>query len=182
MLKGSKVGLRARHDDDIPILQTELHDDVANYSRSELRPWRPITPGSKESRLVVDDNEQGHVSFSVVELDGGTLVGTATLWGIDHHNRSAHIGLGLRPSSRGKGYGTDVVAVMCHYGFLVRGLQRLQIETLSDNAAMLRSAERNGFVREGVLRSSAWVMGEFLDDVVLGLLVRDWKPDPTGEI
>ncbi|MFD3698059.1 GNAT family N-acetyltransferase [Streptomyces sp. NPDC058646] len=174
MLRGRKVGLRARHENDIPVLQTELYDDVVNYSRSELRPWRPITPGSKHARLVVDDNEQGHVPFSVVELDGGTLVGYAVLWGIDTHNRSAHIGLGLLPTARGKGYGTDVVAVLCHYGFLVRGLQRLQIETLSDNTAMLRSAERNGFVREGVLRSSAWVMGEFLDDVLLGLLAQEW--------
>ncbi|MGW0207047.1 GNAT family N-acetyltransferase [Streptomyces sp. NPDC003233] len=180
MLKGSKVALRARHEDDIPILQAELHDDVVNSSRSQGRPWRPITPGSKDSPLVVDDKDQRHVPFSVVELDGGTLVGTASLWSIDNHNRSAHIGLGLLPSCRGKGYGTDVVAVLCHYGFVVRGLQRLQIETLSDNAAMLRSAERNGFVREGVLRSSAWVMGEFLDEVLLGLLVRDWKPGSKG--
>ncbi len=180
MLRGSKVGLRARHEEDIPILRTELYDDVVNSSRAEGRPWRPITPGSQDSRLVVDDKEQGHVQFSVVELDGGTLVGTAVLWDIDNHNRSAHIGLGLLPSSRGKGYGTDVVAVLCHYGFIVRGLQRLQIETLSDNVAMLRSAERNGFVREGVLRSSAWVMGEFLDEVLLGLLVQDWKPDSKG--
>ncbi|MEU7606949.1 GNAT family protein [Streptomyces sp. NPDC040724] len=177
MLRGSKVGLRARHEDDIPVLRAELYDDVVNASRSESRPWRPITPGSKDARLVVDDKAEGHVPFSVVELDGGTLVGTANLWGIDNHNRFAHIGLGLLPSSRGKGYGTDVVAVLCHYGFVVRGLQRLQIETLSDNAAMLRSAERNGFVREGVLRSSAWVMGEFLDEVLLGLLAQDWKPD-----
>ncbi|WP_328929641.1 GNAT family N-acetyltransferase [Streptomyces sp. NBC_00190] len=177
MLKGSKVGLRARHEDDIPILRTELYDDVVNSSRAESGPWRPITPGSKDPRLVVDDKEQGHVQFSVVELEGGTLVGSAVLWGIDNHNRCAHIGLGLLPSCRGKGYGTDVVAALCHYGFVVRGLQRLQIETLSDNAAMLRSAERNGFVREGVLRSSAWVMGEFLDEVLLGLLVQDWKQD-----
>ncbi len=180
MLKGGKVGLRARHDDDIPILQTELYDDVVNHSRADGRPWRPITPGSKESHLVVDDKEQGYAPFSVVELDGGTLIGTAALWGIDNHHRSAHLGLGLRPSARGKGYGTDVVAVLCHYGFVVRGLQRLALETLSDNAAMLRSAERNGFVREGVLRSSAWVMGEFLDEVLLGLLAQDWKPEPKG--
>ncbi|MFD3778813.1 GNAT family N-acetyltransferase [Streptomyces sp. NPDC058612] len=180
MLKGGKVGLRARHDEDIPILRAELYDDVVNTSRAEGRAWRPITPGSQDARLVVDDKEQGHVPFSVVELDGGTLVGTAVLWGIDNHNRSAHIGLGMRPSSRGKGYGTDVVAALCHYGFVVRGLRRLQIETLADNAAMLRSAEHNGFVREGVLRSSAWVMGEFLDEVLLGLLVEDWKPDPQG--
>ncbi|MET9952500.1 GNAT family protein [Streptomyces sp. NPDC006339] len=175
MLKGEKIGLRARHDDDIPVLRAELYDDVVNASRAEGGPWRPITPGSKDPRLVVDDQAQGLVQFSAIELAGGTLVGTATLWGIDNHSRSAHIGLGLLPSSRGKGYGTDVVAVLCHYGFIVRGLQRLQIETLADNTAMLRSAERNGFVREGVLRSSAWVMGEFLDEVILGLLAEEWK-------
>ncbi|MEU7551858.1 GNAT family protein [Streptomyces sp. NPDC044571] len=177
MLRGGEVGLRARHEEDIPILRAELYDDVVNSSRAESKPWRPVTPGSNDPRLVVDDKEQGSVQFSVVELDGGTLAGTATLWGIDNHHRSAHIGLGLLPSARGKGYGTDVVAVLCHYGFNVRGLQRLQIETLSDNTAMLRSAERNGFVREGVLRSAAWVMGEFLDQVLLGLLVQDWKQD-----
>lgn len=180
MLKGGKVGLRARHEDDIPILRTELYDDVVNSARFEGRPWRPITPGSKDPRFVADDTDQSRVLFSVVELAGGTLIGTATMWGLDTHHRSAHIGLGLLPAARGMGYGTDVVAVLCHYGFVVRGLQRLQIETLSDNAAMLGSAERNGFVREGVLRSSAWVMGEFLDEMVLGLLARDWNPDPEG--
>lgn len=49
--------------------------------------------------------------------------------------------------------------MLCHYGFRVRGLQRLQIETLSDNAATPRSAEHDGFVREGVLRSSAKAHG-----------------------
>ncbi|GHB34170.1 hypothetical protein GCM10010306_029270 [Streptomyces umbrinus] len=42
------------------------------------------------------------------------------------------------------------------------------------------SAERDGFVREGMLRSSAWVLGEFLDEVLLGLLVQDRKPDSQG--
>jgi RimJ/RimL family protein N-acetyltransferase len=177
MLRGSTVGLRARHDEDIPVLRAELYDDVVNGSRAESRPWRPISPDSKDSRLAVDDQDEGSVKFSVVELAGGTLVGTAALWGIDTHHRFGHIGLGLLPSARGKGYGTDVVAVLCHYGFVVRGLHRLQIETLSDNTAMLRAAERNGFTREGVLRSSAWVMGEFLDEVLLGLLAREWRPD-----
>jgi RimJ/RimL family protein N-acetyltransferase len=175
MLKGGKVGLRARHEDDVPVLRAELYDDPVNGSRAEGRPWRPITPGTNDPRLVVDDTVESVVPFSVVDLDSDELVGTATLWGIDTHHRSAHIGLGLLPSCRGKGYGTDVVAVLCHYGFVVRGLQRLQIETLADNHAMLRAAENNGFVREGVLRSSAWVLGEFLDEVILGLLVQEWK-------
>ncbi|MFI9112582.1 GNAT family N-acetyltransferase [Streptomyces venezuelae] len=180
MLSGSKVVLRARYEEDIPILRTELYDDAVTGSRAEGAPWRPVTPGAKDPRLFVDDQGPETVSFSVVERDGGALVGTATLWGIDNHHRAAHIGLGLLPSARGKGYGSDVVAVLCHYGFVVRGLHRLQIETLADNHGMLRSAEHNGFVREGVLRSSAWVLGEFLDEVILGLLAKDWKPNATS--
>jgi hypothetical protein len=83
---------------------------------------------------VVDDNEQGHVPFSVVELDGGSLIGAAALWGIDNHHRSAPIGLGL-PAARGKGYGADVVAVLCHYGFVVRGLRRMPRWASSSTAA-----------------------------------------------
>ncbi|GGR67133.1 MULTISPECIES: GNAT family N-acetyltransferase [Streptomyces] len=176
MLKGGKVGLRARHEDDIPVLRAGLHDDVVTHSRAEGRPWRPITPGAENAPFTVDDTDQRTAQFSVVEPDTGALAGSAVLWGIDTHHRSAHVGLGLLPAARGKGYATDVVAVLCHYGFVVRGLHRLQIETLADNTAMLRAAERNGFVREGVLRSSAWVMGEFLDEVLLGLLARDWTP------
>jgi RimJ/RimL family protein N-acetyltransferase len=56
--------------------------------------------------------------------------------------------------------------VLCHYGFVVRGLHRLQIETLADNDAMLHAAERAGFTREGVLRE-AMVTGTGRADAVL---------------
>ena len=91
MLTGTKVGLRARHDDDIPILRTELYDDVVNSSRAEGGPWRPLTPGTQDPRLVVDEKERGHVPFSVIELEGGTLVGTATMWGIARKSRKATV-------------------------------------------------------------------------------------------
>jgi len=178
MLTGKKVALRAPHEDDVPVLRTELHNDVVNSSRSEAGPWRPVSPGAKDPRLAADaEVDDSYVRFSVVDRESGALIGSANFWGIDTHNRLAHIGLGLLPSCRGKGYGTDVVAVLCHYGFTVRGLHRLQIETLADNTAMLRAAEHNGFTREGVLRSSAWVMGEFVDEVLLGLLAQEWKRD-----
>ncbi|WP_353944911.1 GNAT family protein [Streptomyces sp. HUAS MG91] len=178
MLKGDRIGLRARHEEDIPVLEAGLYAQVATTARADSHPWRPLTPGSPQSRFRVDDDDQRHLVFSVVELADGALVGGANLWGVDLHHRSAHIGLGLLPAARGKGYGTDVVAALCHYAFVVRGLNRLQIETLSDNIPMLRAAERNGFVREGLLRSSAWVMGAFQDDVVLGLLAEDFRRTP----
>jgi RimJ/RimL family protein N-acetyltransferase len=174
MLRGGKVGLRARHETDVPILQSELYDDVATRSMADSRPWRPIPPGSAASPYAVGDPSDDAACFSVVELTGDELAGEALLWGIDLHNRTAHLGISLRPVFHGRGLGTDVVRVLCHYGFAVRGLHRLQIETLADNAAMIRVAAKTGFVREGTLRNSAWAHGGFADEVILGLLVTEW--------
>jgi RimJ/RimL family protein N-acetyltransferase len=113
--------------------------------------------------------------FSVVELERDELAGHAELWGIDAHNRMAHVGLSLRPAFRGRGLGTDTVGVLCRYGFAVLGLHRLQIETLGDNAAMIAAATRRGFELEGTLRRAAWVTGAFLDEIVMGLLADEWS-------
>jgi RimJ/RimL family protein N-acetyltransferase len=174
MLRGEKVLLRARQDDDVPVLEAELHGDVAGWSRADSRPWRPLPPGSEDSPYRVASWKSDPAMFSVVELASDELAGDALLWGVDQHNRSAHLGLALRPSFRGRGLGTHIVRVLCRYGFETRGLQRLQVDTLADNEAMIRSATRAGFTREGQLRQAGWVNGEFVDEVILGQLAPDW--------
>jgi len=177
MLRGEKVALRARTDSDVPVLHAELYDDVITRSRTDSRPWRPIPSDSAAAPFHISDPSDEFAPFSIVELsESDALAGAAVLWGIDQHNRSAHIGISLRPSFRGRGLGQDAVRVLCNYGFTVLGLNRLGIETLSDNSAMLRTAERVGFVREGVLRRASWVNGEFLDEVLLGMLADEWSP------
>jgi len=55
MLRGTKVGLRARHETDVPILQAELYDDVATRVRADSRPWRPISPNPEASPYWVSE-------------------------------------------------------------------------------------------------------------------------------
>jgi RimJ/RimL family protein N-acetyltransferase len=172
MLRGEIIGLRAQQDSDIEVFEAELANDVGTRMRSDSRPWRPVTPGSADSPYrgpAADDT----VKFSAVELASGELVGEALLWGIDLHNRNAHIGISLRPAFRGKRMGTDIVRVLCRYGFAVRGLHRIQVETLADNAAMIGAATRAGFVLEGTLRQFSWVDGSFADEVILSRLATE---------
>jgi len=70
--------------------------------------------------------------------------------------------MSLLPAWRGNGYAGEVVRLLCRYGFQIPRLHRLQLETLSDNAAMIHTALSAGFTREGVLRSNAWVDGRFV--------------------
>ncbi len=184
MLRAGKVGLRARDEADIAILHAELYEDIATYMIADSRPWRPIPADSSASPYAIGEPRDDVALFSVVELAGGEraggeraggeLAGAALLWAIDSHNRSAHLGLSLRPSFRGRGLGTDVVLALCQYGFAVRGLHRLQVDTLASNAAMISAAVRAGFAQEGTLRGADWVNGEFVDEVILGLLASDW--------
>ena len=174
MLRGEKVLLRARQDSDIPVLEAELHGDVLAWSRGSGRPWRPLPPGSDDSPYKVTDWRSDPAVFSVVELDSQELAGDALLWGVDQHNRLAHLGISVLPAFRGRGLGTDITRVLCRYGFEIRGLQRLQVDTLADNEAMLRAAARAGFTREGLLRRSGWVNGAYVDLVVLGQLAEEW--------
>ncbi|MGH8918843.1 MAG: GNAT family N-acetyltransferase, partial [Actinomycetes bacterium] len=149
-------------------------------TQADSRPWRPIPPGSAASPYAVTEPRDDAACFSVVELATGELAGEALLWAIDLHNRLAHLGLSLRPACRGRGLGTDVVLALCGYGFTIRGLHRLQIDTLASNTAMIQAASRAGFVQEGRLRRSAWVNGEFTDEVILGMLATDWTGHAKG--
>ena len=181
MLRGEVAGLRAREDSDVAILHAELHDDVTTRVRADTRPWRPIPATAAQSPYRVAGREEDSATFSVVHLASGELAGEALLWGIDVHNRSAHVGISLRPGFRGRGLGTDTVRVLCGYGFAILGLHRLQAETLADNAAMIAAATRAGFVQEGSLRRSAWVNGRFADEVILGHARRRLASGPRGQ-
>ncbi|HEX2903564.1 MAG TPA: GNAT family protein, partial [Jatrophihabitans sp.] len=119
--------------------------------------------------------------FTVADASSDEPLGACLLWGIDHFNRAAHIGLSLRPVARGRGLATETLRLLSGYGFDILGLQRLAIETLSDNEPMIRAAQRAGFTREGTLRQAGWVNGRWRDEAIFGLLADEWRrdrPDP----
>lgn len=186
MLRGEKTGLRARQEADVAVLHAELYDDVATRSKADSRPWCPIPSGTSGSPYAVRDSGDDAACFSVIDLIDNQLAGEALLWNIDVHNRAAHIGISLRPTFRGRGLASDVIRTLCDYGFRIRGLHRLQIETLVDNTPMIRAASTVGFVEEGIRHDAAWADGAFSDEVILGLLATRWQKDgdrlrPTPE-
>ena len=181
MLRGELTGLRALTDADIEIFETELHTEVETRIRATGQPWVPITPGAADSPYRKAEDRAVVVRFAVIELATGDLAGEAVMSGIDLHNRRAEIGLVLRPACRGRHLGTDVVRVLCHYGFSVRGLHRIQITTLADNQAMIAAAVRAGFVLEGTMRETAWLDGAFADGVMFSQLASEWLARPAAD-
>jgi RimJ/RimL family protein N-acetyltransferase len=106
----------------------------------------------------------------------GEFVGHVTLWGATLPTRAAELGVIIGPNHVGTGYGPDAVRVTARYGFLSMGLNRIELRTPAFNTRALRAYEKAGFVQEGARRERVFVNGAFADEVVMGLLRRDWRP------
>ena len=162
-----------------PIQRAELetlydwHSDVDTWLAAQDAPYAPRSFERFVKWWAGVDVDRGAAWFGI-EADG-RLVGDGGLTGIDMHNRVAHIGLAIGDRGhRGQGLGRDALAVLSDYGFRLRGLHRLQVDTLATNDAMLRTARSVGYREEGRLRGKAFVAGQFVDEVVLGLLAEEW--------
>jgi RimJ/RimL family protein N-acetyltransferase len=185
VLTGERVVLRAPTRDDVEPEHVQTDADYALHAIVATSEWRPVSIDSAvaqyEKRLAEPADPTG-AWFSVARRDDPELtwIGRAGLWGINDHQRTAHLGITLAPSARGQGLGTDIVRVLCDYAFRVRDLHRLGLETLADNQGMLKVARATGFVEEGRLREAAYVLGDRVDEVQLGLLRSEWIPRPVG--
>ena len=186
MLNGRFVSLREIRRSDLPVMHRELRSDVATASLANVDPWRPVSLARLEAefdRALTEPQPPQHVWFAVQARDDAAaeLIGTCGLWQVDLHNGTGHVGIQLVSSVRGRGLGTDVVRVLCHYAFVVRGLHRLSLETLASNHAMRTVATRAGFVEEGRIREAAYLFGERVDEITYGLLRSEWRPDDVRE-
>lgn len=174
-MPGARVVLRAIERDDVPVL---FGWDQAWDTWPEVSDQAYVPTSLDEALKAFDGEEEspyragGSFAPFAVCVDE-QLVGSVCLWGIDLHNRRAHLGIGLGPEFRGQGYGTDAIGVILRYAFEHRGFHRVQLEVLTTNAAALRAYGKCGFVEDGRLRRSAWVRGAFVDEVVMSVLATD---------
>ncbi|WFE98438.1 GNAT family protein [Micromonospora sp. WMMD964] len=179
MFATERVRLRPPTPDDAPDM-FRLYGDPELHLITDGEPFLPRHVGQIRARLEkqVTDPPDGQSSVVLVaeSVADGTFLGGSVLWGISAFNQCAHLGISLLPEARGQGYGTEVVRLLCRYGFRNRNLRRLELETLAGNTAMRRTAEACGFTHEGTLRERAYDGDGFADMVIYGLLRRDWTP------
>ena len=72
----------------------------------------------------------------------------------------------LAPEERGKGYGTEVVRLLCEYAFRHLNLRKVWAKVHSDNIPSIRVLEKNGFSLSGRFREHVWSDGRYLDELI----------------
>ena len=138
-------------------------------------PYKPISERQHQAWFEEIQSRHDLVMFAIRLQKTHKLIGTCQLLNIHSIHRSAELQIRMGESAyRGAGYGTEAVELLLDFAFKDLNLQRVSLHVFRSNEAALRSYEKVGFVREGILRRSAHIDGEYVDMVVMGLLREEY--------
>ena len=116
------------------------------------------------------------IRWGLIRPSDGRFVGSCALFHFTGHNHCAEIGYALGREYWGHGYNHEALVAVLEYAFHTLNFHRVEAELDPRNAASIRTLERLGFEREGVLRERCIVGDEISDSVMMGLLVSEWIP------
>ncbi|NLJ93946.1 MAG: GNAT family N-acetyltransferase [Clostridiaceae bacterium] len=172
---GEKVVLRAMEIEDMELLRETLNDPEIEYSvvgwsfpvsKSEQLRWYESTLSDKKNKRFV---------FETINTAEISSLGFIVLSNLDWKNRTAGIGIKLfKDAPRKQGYATDALQALLKYVFEELQLYRIGINILAANEASIALYTKNGFRKEGTLRSAIYKKGEYHDLHCYGLLKSDY--------
>ncbi len=172
MYEGKLVRLRAFEAEDLDAEHAFVNDyDTLKGMMSGI----PLPASMSDERQWIDRQSSytfGEYQFAV-ENGEGELVGRCGVTKIDWKNRVAELAIMIGTPYRGRGYGTDAMAVLCDFCFREMNVHKLKVTVFAFNKPALRCYEQNGFVREGFLRQELWRDGAWQDVVILAKMARE---------
>jgi RimJ/RimL family protein N-acetyltransferase len=119
-------------------------------------------------------NLRGFATYRWFVRDRDELVGTVSLKNISHSMGYGEIGYGVAEPHHGRGIATAAVSLLIDKVFRETSLRKLIALVHVENAASRRVLIKLGFEAEGLLREHYVIDGHPVDEVLYGLLRRDW--------
>ena len=159
----------------------EIHAELRVMQFSNGAPWTSL----KQADELIEAS-RGWLSLGtavclgIVPKDATGLIGTCTLFDISRSSHRAEVGFLLGLSAWGRGYMTEALAALLNYAFGELDLNRIEADTDPRNLAAIRTLEKLGFMREGLLRERWITDGQKSDSALYGLLRSDW--DSRGQV
>src|SRR6516162_1889719 len=171
VLAGKRVTLRRAHPDDYEArLRLGTDTEIIRMYGGSRDDVRPMTEEAAR-RWVQGLLEQDYAR--VIEV--GTPIGQIRLDRVDLRDRRASLAVGIEDRTQlGIGLGTEAIGLVLEFAFNVLKLHRLSVRVVEYNTRAIRAYQKCGFVVEGREREAAFVDGIWHDDVMMGIVDREY--------
>lgn len=184
-LKGPRIELKAMEPTDE---NARLVFNAVSASRGHLLPWMPWA--AEETTASPVDSMEFLIRAKQSRLDGekyeyaifthDEYLGHTGFFNISRRDFSAETGYWLKTSALKQGYVSEALNVLENELFADGGLNRLVIKCDVRNGPSRKTAERNGYVFEGLLRQDRFdpLTGTFRDSLIFSKLKSDRETNP----
>ena len=112
--------------------------------------------------------------YAITLPENDKCIGSIDIRIVEKHNY-ASFGFCLAKPYWGRGYMTQALELMLELGFKKLDIHRMEGYHSPVNPAVGRVMEKCGMVREGLTRESSLVKGEYRDEILYGVLAKDWQ-------
>jgi RimJ/RimL family protein N-acetyltransferase len=160
-----------RFDDLDDVLAYATDEKWAHYLFAIPQPYTGRNGEEFVARAVLTDWEKEPM-FAIV-LDG-KVVGGINLK-VDKGHELAELGYSIAREHWGQGLATEAGRAVIGWGFPACDLQKIFARADANNRGSWRVMEKLCMTREGLLREHRLVRGERGDEVIYGLLRREWE-------
>jgi RimJ/RimL family protein N-acetyltransferase len=181
VIRGERLYLRSIERDDLERCYAWMNDEDLRATLSQRYPVSLAREADWVERAT-RGQDPSHLALAICLVQGDRHIGNCSLEHIDRENGTATLGIFIgERDCRGEGLGEEAVRTLCLYGFEEMNLHKVRLDVHAGNDRALKTYERVGFRREGLLRQEAYRRGGYLDVIRMGLLREELlKPAPPG--
>ncbi|MGI6145718.1 MAG: GNAT family N-acetyltransferase [Peptococcia bacterium] len=173
MLQGKNIYLRLLESEDLPYRVKWLNDDEVS---SGITIDGPISLAKTQAwfQHVIKEDINRH--FVIVDKNTNKPIGILGVVAIDFRNRKAELYIAIGNKNYwGRGLGSEALHIALEYSFMELDLNRIYLFTNINNTRAQHVYEKNGFLKEGLLRQHRYHKGKLTDYVVYSILKSEWE-------
>ncbi|MDX2140790.1 MAG: GNAT family protein [Chloroflexota bacterium] len=130
-----------------------------------------------QKRIETGDFAQPRQNLIIAEPLQNRMIGQVSRYWLSEETQWLAAGIVIYdPALWGKGYGTSALRLWTDYLFAAfPAIVRLDLQTWSGNAGMMRLATKLGYRLEGQFRKARIVAGDYYDSMCYGILREEWE-------
>lgn len=175
MLRGERVWLRPLEARDLPAYVAGVNDIEVGWMAGYRMPVSLEQAAAWRDRHLEQWRLGEAYHFAVCIVGDDRFIGTVWFKQVNRFDGNAELAIFMDHEHIGTGWGTDAQRTLLAFGFGTLGLERVWLTVNADNARAIRSYEKVGFQREGVMRRSFRIKGRLADTFLMSILRDEWE-------
>ena len=149
-------------------LRLEQNEFYIKYEEDSI----PTDEQTKEKfdSILRNNKSEDKYRFLITRAEDGEPLGTVLIWCIDKPIREWEVGWGLYKEHTGKGIASEAARALLEFGFKELNIHRIQANCNANNTASEKIMERIGMKKEGILRDTRNLRGEWCASTIYSIL------------